>query len=258
MHRLLITHIDLGPGYVGHKGIDVRAGGGTEVHVVRVFVHVQRQDGGAARHCVCVVGGPLVDQRALARLKNQQHPAGAAAEGFAHGDELLAPAFDTAEVGVQRQFHRRLHGLPITTQACEVQLVQQHRIGGDQFFAFQAIQLEAGRIGKLRLFQRGADGVEPLDRAAVVVVEVTAQQPLRQAVQGCRVKRQGLNHRVHKPSFSNITHGKKVAASPASAQAASRVITPTLKRNRATAAATVINADTKSKRPAKPWGHHTW
>jgi hypothetical protein len=48
-----------------------------------------------------VVGGPLVDQRALARLEHQQHPARATAQRLAHGDELLAPALDAAEAGFQ-------------------------------------------------------------------------------------------------------------------------------------------------------------
>jgi len=47
-------------------------------------------------------------------------------------------------------------------------------------------------------------------------------------------------------------------ANPAAAQAPSRAITPTLKRNSATAAVTAMAAEKNSKRPPKPCGQSTW
>jgi hypothetical protein len=143
VHAPLVAQVDPGPVDVGHEGIDVSTGGRAEVHVVRVLVHVQRQNGHATGQRMRVVGRPLVDERALARLEDQQHPARAAGQRLAHADELFTPAFDAAEVGLQRQPHRRLHGLPVATQAGEIQLVQQHRVGGDQFLALEAVELES-------------------------------------------------------------------------------------------------------------------
>ena len=159
-----------------------------------MLVHVQRQQRHAAGQRVRVVGRPLVDQRALARLEHQQHPARAATQRLAHRDELVAPALDAAEVGLQRQLHGRLHRLAVTAQAGEVQLVQQHRVGGDQLFALQAVELEArhasanGVGGELR-----ANGVEPLHGAAVVVLVVAARSAWPTGRAGRRLERQGLN-----------------------------------------------------------------
>jgi hypothetical protein len=145
VHGPLVAAIDRGPVDVAHERIDVGARGSAVVHVVRMLVHVQRQDRHATGHRVGVVCGPLVDQRSLARLEHQQHPARAATQRLAHGDELFAPAFDAAEVGFQHQLRGGFHRHAIAAQAAEVQLVQQHRVGGDQFLALEAIELETGR-----------------------------------------------------------------------------------------------------------------
>src|SRR6516165_9467985 len=81
-----------------HEGVDVACGFGAEVDVVGMLVHIERQDRRAARERVAMVRRPLVDELAVARRPRQQHPAGAAAERLAHGDELGPPALERAEI----------------------------------------------------------------------------------------------------------------------------------------------------------------
>ena len=90
-----------------------------------MLVHVQRQDRHAAGQRMRMVGRPLVDQRAFARLEHEQHPARAAAVRLAHRNELLAPSLDAAEVGGERQRHRRLHRLPVAAVVVLVVAGQQ-------------------------------------------------------------------------------------------------------------------------------------
>ena len=75
-----------------------------------------------------VVGRPLIDQRAFARLEHQQHPARAAAQGLAHRDELVTPTLDAAEVGGQRERAGRRHRLAITAQAAANMLLSSSQI----------------------------------------------------------------------------------------------------------------------------------
>jgi hypothetical protein len=141
---------------------------------------------------VRVVGRPLVHERAFPRLEHQQHPAGAAAERLAHGHELLAPALDTAEVRLQRERHRRRHGLSPGAQAVEVQLVQEHGVGGNQLLALEAIDLEHGSRRKREFAELRPNGVEPLHGTAVVVLVVAANQLLRQALERAWFEREVL------------------------------------------------------------------
>jgi hypothetical protein len=109
-----------------------------------VLVHVERQDGDATSHRVRVVRGPLVNEGSFARLEYQQHPTGASGQGFAHRDELLTPSFNAPEIRLQREDRRRCQWLAGGAEAVEVQLVQHHRVGGDEFLALEPIQVEAG------------------------------------------------------------------------------------------------------------------
>src|SRR5438046_1655977 len=68
-------------------------------------------------------------------------------------------------------------------QAVEVDLVQQHRVDGDQFLALQPVQAEARQLGRIARGQVGVDGVQPSHRAAVVVDVMAADQIAGQALQ---------------------------------------------------------------------------
>ena len=192
MHGVLVTRIHRRPVDMGHKGIDIGSCIGTKVYVVGVFVHVQCQDGHATCQCVGVVGRPMVDQGTVTWGKTEQHPARTASQGLAHGNKFVTPALGAAKTGAQGQVHGGHCRFAVATQAGKVQLVQQHGVGGDQLFAFQAVQGEAGHAGKRGLRQLGADGVQAFDGTAVVVLVVALQKFFRQARQTGGVERQGL------------------------------------------------------------------
>src|SRR2546426_10292788 len=68
-----------GPPDVVHECIDAFCRRRAVIHVVRVLVHIEREDRAATRETVGVIGGPLIDQFAIAMRVRQQHPAGPAA-----------------------------------------------------------------------------------------------------------------------------------------------------------------------------------
>jgi len=193
----LIALVDLSPIDVGHEGIDIRSGGRAEVQVVGVLEHVECEDRNTARHRIRVIGGPLVHQRSLARKEGQQHPARAPTERFAHRDELRAPAVDASEVRVERQGHRRHHGPTVRAQRVEVQLVQQHRVRRDELFTLQAVELEAGRGGEVDRRKLGADDIQPLHGAGVVVGVVAGDKALGEAVERAGGKAEGTWREIH-------------------------------------------------------------
>src|SRR6516165_10175545 len=71
-----------------HKDIHVARSLGAEVHVIRVLVHIERQNRCPARQSVTMVGCPLINELVIARRPCQQHPSGATAQSLTHGDEL--------------------------------------------------------------------------------------------------------------------------------------------------------------------------
>jgi hypothetical protein len=62
------------------------------------------------------------------------------------------------------------------TETPEVQLMQQHGIGGNKLLTLQSIQFKAGRCGWVQGGQTRPDGVETFDCAAIVVLVVASQQ----------------------------------------------------------------------------------
>ena len=85
-----------------HEDIDVVCRLGAEIHVIGVLVHIEREDRDAAGQRVAVIGRPLIDEFAVARRPESKHPAGAAAERLAHGDEFGAPTLKGAEIARER------------------------------------------------------------------------------------------------------------------------------------------------------------
>ena len=66
-HRGAIAAIDALPANVLHEDIDIGRGLGAEVHVIRVLVHVEGEDGCCASEQMRVIGRPLIDEPPLAR-----------------------------------------------------------------------------------------------------------------------------------------------------------------------------------------------
>src|SRR5262245_48465296 len=114
---------------------------------------------------MAMVGRPLVDELAVARRPRQQHPAGAAPERFAHGDELRPPALERTEIAPQGVV-QAWAGFTLLAQPIEEQLVQDHRIHRDELLALEAVNEKAGGLDVIEVGELFPDQVEALDRPA--------------------------------------------------------------------------------------------
>src|SRR5882724_5632447 len=116
------------------------------------------------------------------RRVREQDPARATAHRLAHRDELRAPALDAAEITRQRFAQRRVRLAPVA-EAVEVQLVQDHRVHGDQLFPLEPVDHEDGCRGKVQRGELFGDRVQPFDRTAIVVLPVADDELLREPLQ---------------------------------------------------------------------------
>jgi hypothetical protein len=161
-----------------------------------VLVHVEREDRRSPRQRMTVVGSPLVDELAVSWRPGQQHPTGAAAERLAHGDEFGTPAFIGTKVARQR-FTQRRPRLALFAETVEEQLVEDHRVHRDQLLALKTVHEEAGRGGVVQSGELLIDHVEALYRAAIVVLVMADDQPLRHAVDARRITGKRLHTVAH-------------------------------------------------------------
>ena len=76
-------------------------------------------------------------------------------------------------------------------EAGEVDLVQDHRVPGDQLLALEAVERKAGRRGRGRARRARRDRAEALHRAGIVVVVVAGEQLFRQTGDGLGIERHG-------------------------------------------------------------------
>src|SRR5258706_4198830 len=142
-----------------------------------------------------MIGGPVVQQPVLARRPGKQCPTRAAAQRRRKASEFRAPALERAEVARQADAEsRRLAGwfeFAVAAEAGEIEFVQSHRVGRDQLLALEAVQAVDGRVRPIDCRELGADRMQPLDGAAVVVLVMGLQQAFRKPAQFGRIKRQG-------------------------------------------------------------------
>ena len=73
-------------------------------------------------------------------------------------------------------------------EAVEIDLVQDHRIRGDQLLALEAVDDEVRRLGKIEIGELGADRIEPLHRADVVVLVMADEDLLGNALDRLRIE----------------------------------------------------------------------
>src|SRR2546428_2465564 len=187
---------DVRPVDVLHECVDVLRRRGAVVQVVRVLVHIERQDRRGARHAVRVVGRPLVHQFAVAVRVGEEHPSRAATHRLAHGNELGPPPVNAPEVP-HESLAKRAIGLALGAEAVEVQLVEDHRIHRDELFALEPVDHEHWRLREVEFGELRRDGVEAPDGAAVVVLPVADDQLLGQPVEFFRVAVQWLDGVCH-------------------------------------------------------------
>ena len=137
--------------------------------------------GVAAGERVAMVGGPLIDQLAVARRPGQQDPARAAANALPMAMKFAPPTLIGAEVARER-IAKAAAGLAFVAKTVKEKLVQDHRVHRDQLFALEPIDDEGRRRREIEFGKLLIDRVEALHRAAVVVLVVADDQTLRHSL----------------------------------------------------------------------------
>src|SRR5947209_20220337 len=99
-------NIGVGPVDRAHERLDVVAGLGAVIHLIRVLIHVECENWLTAGEGRRVIGGPGINEALVARIPVQQYPAGAAALGLAHRDKFGSPPVDATEIAGQRLSQR--------------------------------------------------------------------------------------------------------------------------------------------------------
>jgi len=94
--------------------------------------------------------------------------------------------------------HARSHRLTLCSagsarQGREIVFVEDHGIRRDQFLTLQTVDHEAGRLLVVERRKLIEDGVEPLDRAAIVILVMADEDFLRQAFDFLWIERQGVS-----------------------------------------------------------------
>jgi len=154
-----------------------------------VLVHVERQDGHAAGEAIGMVSGPLDHEPAMPLRPGQQGPARTARLGLGAGGEGRAPDGDAAEVALQRS-REFAFGIARAAEAVEIDLMQDHRVGGDQLLPLQPVDLEHRRRRPIKALKPSLDRVQAADGTAVVVLVMAGQQAFGEAVETGRLEGQ--------------------------------------------------------------------
>src|SRR5262249_59983970 len=129
---------------------------------------------------MAMVRGPLVNQVAVARRPRQQYPSGAATQCFSHRNEFGTPALESTEITRDR-IAQSGPRLALIAESVKEQLTQDHRIGRDQLFALESVNQETSGFVEFELRKLFIDEIQPFDGAAVIIVVMADDQPLRHA-----------------------------------------------------------------------------
>src|SRR2546427_6457621 len=99
----------------------------------------------------------------------------------------------------------RIVALP--AERFEIDLVQDHGARSNQLFALEAVDLEPGRACPVESGKTRSDGVQPPQRAAVVVYVMAHEQPLRDPVHPLRLEQERPNQQG--PGRSELPGGRR-------------------------------------------------
>src|SRR6185437_9985638 len=96
---------------------------------------------------------------------------------------------DAAEVAFERR-GESAGGVAATALAepVEIQFMQDHRVHRDELLALQPVDLEDRRRRPIETGEALADRVQAPDGAAVVVLVMAEEQPVREALQPMRLE----------------------------------------------------------------------
>src|SRR5690349_20154441 len=92
--RILVASFHALPVDVAQERVDVRPGIGTEIHVIGVLVHVERENRYATDRGLGVFGRVLVQQQAVTRDVSEHDPSGSATQRIAHRAKLGTPSVE--------------------------------------------------------------------------------------------------------------------------------------------------------------------
>ena len=157
-----------------------------------------------------VIGRPAIDQPPVARAPRQDAPTRAPpsalpiAANSARQRSMLPKSRASASASRAR--------LALVANAGEVDFVQDHRIGRDQFFTLQAVNDEDRCLRAIETGNLLGNRVQSFKRAAVVVFLMTVQQFLREALDLGRVEGQRLDGLSHR--FRSCRGGRGSAQAP--------------------------------------------
>jgi hypothetical protein len=172
--------------------------------MIRVLVHIEREDRLAAGERRRVVHCPLIEELAVVRRPGEQHPSRPAALRLPHRGKFRAPAIDTAEIAGQRIAQLPFR-LALAAQRGEKELAQDHRVRRDQLFALQAIDDKDRRGSEVEFCELRRDGVQPPDRAAIIVLVMAEDQLFGHPLDPRRIAGERLHGIGHRSSsgYSN-------------------------------------------------------
>src|SRR5262249_5120360 len=84
--------------------------------------------------------------------------------------------------------------IAVAAERFEIDLVQHNRARGDQLFALEAVDIERGGVGPVERRKTRSDGVQSPERAAIVVLVMAYEQPLRTSVHPLGLQQGRPNH----------------------------------------------------------------
>src|SRR6185437_4683626 len=99
-----------------------------------------------------------------------------------HGHELGTPPVERSKVTRQR-FGERARRLAVAAETCEIKLMQKGGVEGRQLLPLESVHHVTRRVREIERLELLRDGVEPAERAAVVVLVVALDELERKPVQ---------------------------------------------------------------------------
>src|SRR5262249_50501851 len=144
-----------------------------------------------------MIGRPLIDQTLIALGVAQQDPACSTSKRLPGADELAPPPIDASEVALQRLVDGAARNA-VTAEAIEVQLVQDHRIGGNQLLPLESVDHESRPLAEGACAALFRVAFRPPSRASVVVLPVAEDELLREPSQLRRVTGQWFRYVGHR------------------------------------------------------------
>src|SRR2546422_363391 len=130
---------------VFHECIDVCCRLRAVVDVIRMLVHIKREDRCRTDENMRVVSRPLIHEPVASVRPDKKYPSRAASQGFPYCGKFDAPALQRAEVLREPVVEVPARQVAVAAQPVEIAFVKNHGISRDEFLALQAVHHEHRR-----------------------------------------------------------------------------------------------------------------